>query len=165
LKGGGGGICVADVDNDGKNELIAGSASTINMWQTNGIPSRIEWGSQRHDQFNTGEYQTICDPLIISRDSICNSSLSICGDMIVKSGTLTINNSSNVTLGSSSMIIVMSGASLVIDSGNVLNANVRAMAGSSVTIKNNGSIKLRTNAEFYTETGTIVDFPYGSIGN
>jgi len=61
------------------------------------------------------------------------------------------------------MIIVMSGASLVIDSGHILNANVRAMAGSHVTLTNNGSITLRSNAEFYTEIGTTIDMPYGTI--
>lgn len=61
------------------------------------------------------------------------------------------------------MIIVMSGASLVIDSGNVLNANVRAMAGSNITIKNNGSIVLRSNGEFFTELDAIVDIQCGSI--
>jgi len=155
--------CVADVDNDGKNELIAGTNDKIQMWETNGIPSKIEWGSERHDQYNTGEYQTICDPTLITTDATWSSSQSVCGDLVVKSGTLTINSGSNLTMGSSSMIIVMSGASLVIDSGHILNANVRAMAGSHVTLTNNGSITLRSNAEFYTEIGTTIDMPYGTI--
>lgn len=158
-----GGLNISDVDNDGKNELMAASGDKIEMWQTNGLPSKIEWGSERHDQYNTGEYQTICNPTIITTNSTWNSNQSVCGDIIVKSGTLTIDNSSNITLGSSSMIIVMSGASLVVDSGHILNANVRAISGSNVTIKNSGSIVLRTNAEFYTEIGTIVDMQYGSI--
>ena len=156
-------VSVADIDNDGKNELIMGSSTKIYAWKTNGLPSAIEWGSERHDQYNTGEYQTICDPTLITSNATWNANQSICGDLIVKSGTLTINSGSNITLGSSSMIIVMSGASLVIDSGHILNANIRAMAGSNVTIRNNGSITLRSNAEFYTEKGTIVDLPYGSI--
>ncbi len=158
-----GGLNISDVDNDGKNELIARASNKIEMWQTNGLPSKIEWGSERHDQYNTGEYYTICEPTLITTNEIWNSSQNNCGDLIVKSGTLTINNNSNITLGSSSMIIVMSGASLVVDSGHILNANVRAMSGSSVTVTNNGSITLRSNAEFYSETGTNLDFQYGSI--
>ena len=158
-----GGLNISDVDNDGKNELLATSLNRIEMWQTNGLPSKIEWGSERHDQYNTGEYQTICDPTIINSDTTWNSSQSLCGDLILKSGTLTINNSSNISMSSSSIIIVMSGASLVIDAANVLNANIRAMAGSTVVIKNNGKIILGSNAEFYTETGTNLEILYGSI--
>lgn len=49
------------------------------------------------------------------------------------------------------------GASLVIDSANLLNANIRAMSGSSVIVKNNGKINLWSNAEFYTETGANLE--------
>ena len=161
-------LCVADIDNDQndiRNELVStgSGCGQVSMWQTNGIPSHIEWGSERHDQYNTGEYQTVYDPTIITTNTTWNANQSVNGDLIVKSGTLTINNNINITLGSSSMIIVMAGASLVIDSGHMLNANVRAMSGSNVTVKNNGSITLRSNAEFYTEIGTATEIQYGSI--
>jgi hypothetical protein len=139
------GIVISDVDNEGHNELMAGNANNVMMWQTNGVPSAI------------------CDPTLITSNSTWNASQSICGDLIVKSGTLTINSGSEITLGSSSMIIVMPGASLVIDGANVLNANIRALSGSTLTIVNNGKIVLRSNAEFYTETGTNLEIPYGSI--
>lgn len=158
-----GGINISDIDNDGKNELIATNSNRIEMWQTDGLPSRIEWGSARHNQYNTGEYQTICEPTIINTNTIWNSNQGVCGDVIVKSGTLTIGNSSNISMDSSSMIIVMSGAALVVDSGHILNANIKAMSGSSITLTNNGSITLGSNAEFYTETGTNLDIQYGSI--
>ena len=154
---------VSDIDNDGKNELILGDNTWIHIWKTNGKSGNVEWGCDRQNQYNTGEYQKICTPINIAANETWNTNHSVCGDLILKSGTLTINSSSTLTMGNSSMIIVMFGASLVIDSGSILNANVRALAGSNVTIKNNGSIKLRTNAEFYTETGTIVDMQYGSI--
>lgn len=156
-------IAVSDVDHDGKNEVISVGDSYMDMWQTDGNPTKIEWGSERHDQYNTGEYYTICDPTVITTDATWNSNQSVCGDLIVKSGTLTINNASNITLSSASMIIVMSGASLIIDAANVLNASIRAMAGSTVTIRNNGKLVLRSNAEFYTETGTNLEIQYGSV--
>lgn len=158
-----GGINISDIDNDGKNELIATNSNRIEMWQTDGLPSRIEWGSVRHNQYNTGEYQTICEPTIINSNTTWNNTQTICGEIIVKSGTLTINNNSNISMSSTSMIIVMAGASLVIDSGHILNANIRAMSGSSITVTNNGTITLRSNAEFYSETGTNLDIQYGSI--
>jgi hypothetical protein len=156
--------CVSDIDNDGKNELIVGDNTWIEIWKTNGKAGNIEWGCDRQNQYNTGEYQTVCAPLTISSSETWSTNHEFCSDLTIKSGTLTLTNS-NLTMGNSNTITVMSGASLIIDSGNIQNANVRAMAGSSVTIKNNGSIKLRSNGEFYTETGTIVDFPNGSIGN
>lgn len=157
-------LSVADVDNDGKNEIIgSGGNGKVSVWKTDGIPSKIEWGSERHDQYNTGEYYKICEPTIITTDATWNTNQDICGDLIVKSGTLTINNGSDISLGSSSMIIVMSGATLVIDAANVLNANIRALAGSTLIIKNNGKIVLRSNAEFYTEVGTNLEILYGNI--
>ncbi len=155
--------CVSDINNDGKNELILGANNNIYIWKTKGNPDNIEWGSEYANQFNTSEYQKKCNPMSITSNETWSSNHDFCGDLIVKSGTLTISNSSNLTMGNSTTITVMSGASLVIDSGHILNANVRAMAGSTVTIRNNGSIVLRSNAEFYTETGTILEIPYGSI--
>ena len=158
-------IAVSDVDKDGKNEVISVGGSYMDMWQTDGIPSKIEWGTERHDQYNTGEYHTVCDPTVINTNTTWNNNQSVCGDVVVKSGILTINNNSSVALTSESMFIVMSGASLVIDAATLSNANVRALSGSSVTITNGGKIVLRSNAEFYTETGTVVDIPYGSVEN
>lgn len=64
-------------------------------------------GSERHDQYNTGEYNSICEPTLINSNTTWNSNQSICGDLILKSGELTINNSCNVTMNSTSMIIVI----------------------------------------------------------
>jgi hypothetical protein len=155
--------CVSDIDNDGKNELMLGVDNSIYLWRTNGKANNIEWGSDRQNHYNTGEYTRNCNSVSLESSETWSSDHDFCGDLIVKSGTLTVNNGSNLKMGNSTTITVLSGASLVIDSGHILNANVRAMAGSNVTIRNNGSITLRSNAEFYTETGTTVDIPFGSI--
>lgn len=154
---------VADIDNDGKNELVLAVGNYILICHTNGKAGNVEWGCERYDQFNTGEYQNVCTLLNISVNETWTSTHDLCSDLNITSGnTLTISNS-NLTMGNSTTITVQSGASLVIDSGHILNANVRALAGSNITIRNNGSITLRSNAEFYTETGTIVDMQHGSI--
>ncbi|MEI7503320.1 MAG: VCBS repeat-containing protein, partial [Paludibacter sp.] len=155
--------CVSDINNDGKNELIAGVDNWIYIWKTNGIAGNVEWGCDWQNEYNTGEYTRNCNSVSLESSETWSSNHDFCGDLNVKSGTLTINNGSNLKMGNTSTITINSGASLIIDSGSILNANVRALAGSNVTIKNNGSIKLRTNAEFYTEKGTIVDMQYGSI--
>ena len=155
--------CVSDINNDGKNELIAGVDNWIYIWKTNGKAGNVEWGCDWQNEHNTSEYTKNCNLVSLESSETWSSDHDFCGDLIVKSGTLTINNGSNLKMGNSTTITVMSGASLVIDGASVLNANVRALAGSTLTIKNNGSIKLRSNAEFYTETGTNLEIQYGSV--
>ncbi len=155
---------ISDINNDGRNEIALGVDLWMYLWKSNGKANNIEWGSFFHDQYNTAEYTRNCNSTSIESNETWTSNHDFCGDLIVKSGTLTINNT-NLTMGSSTTITVMSGASLIIDDANVLNANIRALSGSAVTIKNNGSIKLRSNGDFYTETGTVVDIPYGSVEN
>jgi hypothetical protein len=154
---------ISDINGDGKNEIVLGVDAWIYIWKTNGKAGNVEWGCNRQNQYNTGVYQKVCTPINIVANETWNTIHSFCGDLVVKSGTLTINSGATLTMGNLTTITIMSGASLVIDSGQILNANIRAMSGSNVTITNNGSITLRTNAEFYTETGTNLEIQYGSI--
>jgi hypothetical protein len=157
---------IADLDNNGKLEIVAGTGSDkkIYVWETNGNPSRIEWGSVRHDARNTGEYAPLpCPETIIRSNTTWNSTRSICGDIIVKSGTLTINNNSNVSMDASSMILVMNGATLHIDSGNLLNSNVKILDGGNLIISNDGSIKKRNKGELNVMQGASFNFQSGTI--
>jgi len=140
---------IADVDGDGKNELMIGGT----MFETSGRPDRIEWGSERHDPRNTGEYFKLCEPTIIRTDTVWNSNNTICGDIIVKSGTLTINNGCSITMDNTSSIIVMEGATLKVDNGNLLNCNVNVLPGGNLIQDNNGYIKIRNNALFRIQLG------------
>lgn len=47
-------VCVADVTGNGKNNLVAGVEEKIYMWETEGNPDVIEWGSERRDSHNRG---------------------------------------------------------------------------------------------------------------
>ncbi|MEA4937800.1 hypothetical protein SDC9_112747 [bioreactor metagenome] len=145
------------------NELIVGAGSWVYIFRTNGTAGNIEWGCDRGNQYNTGEYQRNCNPLTITTNETWSSTHNLCGDLILQSGILKINNQSNLTMANTSTLTVMPGATLEIDAGHILNANVRALAGSNVKIKNNCSILLRTNGEFYTETGALVEIYTGSI--
>ena len=157
---------IADLDGDGKSEIAAGTGNDkkIYVWKTNGNPDRIEWGSARHDARNTGEYQKICPPTQILSNTAWNGGMDICNNLIVEPGaTLTLNSACTLAMNSSSMIIVRPGASLVIDGGKVLNANIKAMPKSSITIKNNGYVKLRKNGEFNILLGATFDNQWGSV--
>jgi len=157
---------IADLDGDGKSEIAAGTGNDkkIYVWKTNGNPDCIEWGSARHDARNTGEYQKICPPTQILSNTTWNSSMDICANLIVEPGAmLTLNSACTLNMNSSSMIIVRPGASLVIDGGKVLNANIKALPESSITLKNNGYIKLRLNGEFNILSGATFDNLQGNI--
>jgi len=155
--------CVVDLDNDGKNEVIAATGSKVYVWKTNGNPNRIEWGSERHDPQNTGEYFTICPKTIIKTNTIWATNQNPCNDLIIESGTLTLNSTCTLTMTNSSMIIVRPGAALVIDGGTIKNANIKALSGSSVTLKNSGNIKLYKKGSFNICLGGTFDNQGGNI--
>jgi hypothetical protein len=152
---------IADLDNNGKSEIVAGTEDKIYVWETNGDPSRIEWGSSRHDVFNTGDYHT-CNPKVIRSNTTWNSSQSICGDLIIESGTLTINSNSNITMNSSALVLIMNGATLRVDSGHLLNSNIKILQGGHLIVKN-GSVQIPHNGEFTICSGGLFDVEYGTF--
>jgi len=162
-------LSVADIDNDGKSEIIAATGNymqpnRIHVWQTQGNPSRIEWGSARHDAQNTGEYHKICDPIIIKSNTTWWGDESLCGDIMIESGTLTLSSNYILQMESAtSTIFVKNGASLVIDGATIDNANIKGVSGSSIVLKNNGRIQLRNWKEFTIMTGCSFDHQSGNI--
>jgi hypothetical protein len=156
-------LCIDDVDRDGRNELIAVTNNTIQMWETSGLPSRIEWGCNRHDPFNTGEYYPVCDPVIVSANTSWDSSRSICSDLIVKSGTLTVNSACTATMSSDAMIILQQGSTLLVNGGKIMDANIKALPGSKIILQNDAYIKLRKQGEFAVHQGAEFENTSGSI--
>jgi len=156
-------ICIDDVDNNDKNDLVVSSRDSIYVWETNGSPSRIEWGSARHNPQNTGEYHKICPPVVVRSNTVWSSNMEVCGNVIVESGTLTINSGCAVTMKGSAMFIVKAGAGLHVNGGSVLNANIKALPQSSVNLTNNGQIKLRSGGELNIHEGALLDYQYGEI--
>jgi hypothetical protein len=155
--------CVIDVDNNGKNEIIAAAGNQIYMWETNGNLNHIEWGSERHDPQNTGEYFKRCSNTLIKSNTVWNSNREVCDNIIVESGTLTLNAACTLTMNESSMIIVRPGGNLVIDGGSILNANMKALAGSAVVLKNNGYVRLHQQGEFNICEEATFDYLQGDI--
>ena len=155
--------CVADIDNDGRNEIIAGSEKDLYVWKTEGIPTAIEWGVKRGNPQNTGEYfPTVCKPMLINANETWDGE-SPCGNVVLQSGRLVIPNGKTMTLNNTSSVIVRSGTTLEVDGGNILNARVVVQKGGTIVIKNNGVIKLRDNACLEIEEGAAMDLPYGAI--
>lgn len=155
--------CVADIDGDGKNELVAADKSNIYVWKTKGNAQIIEWGSERHDSWNTGEYRKICEPRLILSNTTWNEG-DPCGNVIVEKGTLTIPYGKNLSLtDKTSKIIIRKGGTLVVDGGKVSNANVLALPGGRVELKNGGTIQLRQKGKVAIKEGATFLNLYGSI--
>lgn len=156
--------CVADVDGDGKNEVVAAVGKMIYMWKTDGRSDRIEWGSYRHDSQNTGEYYKSCQKIIINSDmEFTDGHVDICNDVIVESGTVTIRPSCLISMNKTAMIIVRPGATLIIDGSTILNANIKALPQSTVVLKNNGYVQLRKSGAFNIEPGATFNYQLGTI--
>ncbi len=155
--------CIADVDNDNKNELIAASGNKVYMWKTNGSSDLIEWGRERHDSHNTGEYYKVCQPTIITSNTTWNTNKDICGDIIVNSGTLTITSSCIVTMSANTRILINSGGELKVDGGKIENANIKALNGGSIVMINNGIINICQYGEFCIAPGATYENQYGVI--
>ena len=155
--------CVVDIDNDGKNELIAGNEKDLYVWKTEGIPTAIEWSVMRGNPQNTGEYfPTVCKPMLINADETWDGE-SPCGNVVLQSGCLVVPGGKTMTLNNTSAVIVRSGATLEVDGGSILNARLVVQKGGTVVVKNNGLIKLRSGAGFEIENGAVLDLPCGAI--
>jgi len=110
--------CIDDIDNDGKNEIIATSGNEIHVWETDCDADKIEWGKYRHDSYNSGIYGNSClnnsDPVTITGVTEWTENHMMQGNIIIEQGgELTI--SGNVALPDDAKIIVKPGAELVLD--------------------------------------------------
>lgn len=153
--------CVADIDNDGKNELVASGRRFMYVWKTPGDADKIEWGMDRHNIRNTGEYR--CPPKIIRTNTIWNQSYNLCGDLVVNSGVLTINSACTLRLNGDARLVVKKGATLKLDGGSIENADVSVENGGLIQILNYGKITLCKNGFFNVQEGGLLDYDLGEI--
>lgn len=158
-----GNLCVADINYNGKNELVAVDIDGyVYAWKTQGDASAIEWGSERHDIQNTGEYAPICESMVITSNKTWNGETP-CGNVIVRSGQLTIPSGQTLTLDPTALLAVRPGATLIVDGGTILNARIHALPGSTVILRNNGTIRLSSRDTFTLDEGAVLNQEYGTI--
>lgn len=157
-------VCASDIDHDEKTEIITidNNNSNVYVWKTNGNPNAIEWGSERHDSHNTGEYGTFCQPKLI-RSSTVWDGVTPCGNIIVQSGTFTIPAGKTMSLDKTSKIIIRSGGVLVVDGSTINNAYIWAQDGGQIILKNNATINLRSSGNFIIDKKAILDNQYSVI--
>lgn len=154
-------ICISDTDGDGLNEIVASDeGGYISVWKTKG--KTIEWGRARFDQGSTGEYiKGYTDPVVITSDTVCSGG-AFTNDIIVRSGIFRITG--NVDMPYSSKIIVMDGGSITVDGCSVVGCSMLVRNGGSLSVINDGEIRLSRYGTFASEVGAEVDIQSGNIG-
>ena len=158
------GVCVSDVDGDGKNEIIAADKSgNIYAWKTNGKSTAIEWGRSRFDTGFTGEYiPHYEDPKVLTSSTEWGGG-AFTNDIIVRSGTFKIPSGKTLQMRDGYRIYVLEGGTLEVDGGTIQNADVLVESGGTLNIKNNGGIHLNRYGKLNAEKGAIVNALYGEV--
>lgn len=158
------GVCVSDVDGDGKNEIIAADKSgNIYAWKTNGKSTAIEWDRSRFDTGFTGEYiPHYEDPKVLTSSTEWGGG-AFTNDIIVRSGTFKIPSGKTLQMRDGYRIYVLEGGTLEVDGGTIQNADVLVKSGGTLNIKNNGGIHLNRYGKLNAEKGAIVNALYGEV--
>ena len=158
------GVCVSDVDGDGKNEIIAADKSgNIYAWKTNGKSTAIEWGRSRFDTGFTGEYiPHYEDPKVLTSSTEWGGG-AFTNDIIVRSGTFKIPSGKTLQMRDGYRIYVLEGGTLEVDGGTIQNADVLVKSGGTLNIKNNGGIHLNRYGKLNAEKGAVVNALYGEV--
>lgn len=154
---------VCDADNDGKNEIILSCNDRIHMWKTEGKPENIEWGMERHNPQNTGEYTAPCLSEHITANTVWTEDKTICGDLTVYPGNSLTIKDCTINFGSTSTLTVHPDATLEIDAATLQHISIDAKPGSSLKISGNGKIHLREGGVFETGKGTLLEMGQGEI--
>ncbi len=158
------GIAISDIDNDGKNEIIAGDmGGYIHAWKTDGISTAIEWGRSRFDTGFTGEYVSgYQDPLVITESTDWQGGPFV-NDIIVRSGTLRIPSGKTLQMPDACRLYVLDGGTLEVDGGVIANADILVKDGGTLKLVNNGTIHLNRFGEVDAELGAQVEMQNGEI--
>ncbi len=127
--------CIDDIDNDGKNEIIATSGVEVHVWDTEGDADKVEWGKYRHDRYNSGVYGDFCphqsNPETITGVVEWTENKILQSDLIVEpNAKLTIYG--NVALPEGSRIIVKPEGELVLDGCKLTKACIGNWEGIEV---------------------------------
>ena len=158
------GVCVSDMDNDGKNEIIAvDNDGNICAWKTDGKSTAIEWGRSRFDTGFTGEYVPHYeDPKVLTSSAEWGGG-AFTNDIIVRSGTFKIPSGKTLQMRDGYRIYVLEGGTLEVDGGTIQNADVLVKSGGTLNIKNNGGIHLNRYGKLNAEKGAAVNALYGEV--
>ena len=160
----GNGVCVSDMDNDGKNEIVSVDRNgNICAWKTDGRPTAIEWGRSRFDTGFTGEYVPgYEDPKVVTASTEWPGG-AFTNDVIVRSGTFKVTAGRTLDMREGCRLYVMEGGTLEVDGGTVENADIFVKSGGALNLKNNGRIHLYRYGKLDAEKGATLNALHGEV--
>ncbi|MFA6924531.1 MAG: hypothetical protein WC223_09800 [Bacteroidales bacterium] len=100
-------------------------------------------------------------PVTISSNTTWTTTQTICDDINITAGTLTIQAAQ--TMPTQATITIESGATLAIDGNTVTNANIVVESGGKLTLINNGVLEINTDDNITIDAGGLSDLTYGEI--
>ena len=158
------GVCVSDMDGDGKNEIVsADDSGNICAWKTDGKSTAIEWGRARFDTGFTGEYiPHYEDPKVVTTSTEWGGG-QFNNDLIIRGGTFKIPAGKTLLMRNGCRIYVLEGGTLDVDGGTVENADILLKPGSVLNVKNNGNVLLNKYGKLNAEQGATVNALYGEV--
>ena len=158
------GVCVSDMDGDGKNEIVsADDSGNICAWKTDGKSTAIEWGRARFDTGFTGEYiPHYEDPKVVTTSTEWGGG-QFNNDLIIRGGTFKIPAGKTLLMREGCRIYVLEGGTLDVDGGTVENADILLKPGSVLNVKNNGYVLLNRYGKLDAEQGATVNALYGEV--
>ncbi|MCC8146213.1 MAG: FG-GAP-like repeat-containing protein [Bacteroidales bacterium] len=154
-------VCVADVTANGKNNIIARVEDKIYMWETGGNAEVVEWGSERRNSHNRGEYP--CMETVVTATALWNGPRNLCGDLRIQAGTLILHTTCVLNMHANSKIWVEPRATLYVNSGKIYNAKICALPGSKLRMSGTSYIQLTKNGSLEIHPGAEVEITSGEI--
>lgn len=97
----------------------------------------------------------------ITTNTLWNTDMNLCTDLVVASGTLTIT--AKTVIPYSGCITIKNGAKLKVDGGLIENAHVLVESGGELILINNGKVEINNGDELNMHTGGLLDLTQGEV--
>lgn len=154
-------MMAADIDGDGKTELIVGErCGQMSVWKTKGNPDKIEWSMVRGDAQNTGEYHKIVHPQL-KRNGTYSSPTNITRDLYVTGNS--VNVSTTLDIDDHKKIIVWEDGVMNLTGATLNNAKVIVKNGGEMNMSGSSAVNLRDTKTFSVDKGGRLSVSSGSI--
>ncbi|MBO4443520.1 MAG: hypothetical protein J5814_01960 [Bacteroidaceae bacterium] len=154
-------MMAADIDGDGKTELIVGElCGQMSVWKTKGNPDKIEWGMVRGDAQNTGEYHKIVHPQL-KNNGTYSSPTDITRDLYVTGNS--VNVSTTLDIDDHKKIIVWEDGVMNLTGATLNNAKVIVKDGGEMNMSGSSAVNLRDAKTFSVDMGGRLSVSSGSI--
>ena len=169
--------CIADINYDGKSDIIGLGNGKVYVWKTEGDARKIEWGHRRYNERNTGAYKSKKEcpynntPYQVSGQEEWNSFKRVNQNVeIPNNATLTIRG--EIQFSADASITVQPGGKLIVNGGTLTNAcdgelwvgiRIEGNGKVSQTAINQGTVELKNNARIENAIVGVYVYPHGIL--